>query len=466
MRSIPRGLLIPALFAVVAIAALAVLLCADGSDADVHWSIDDQHNLTVTGSGSIPNGPNADWADIVTATISDGVSGIGNNAFDGCSSLTAVTVQGDMDTIGDSVFNGCSSLQSFTVQGKVGTMGAHVFYQCGAFTTFTVGGGIGTIGDKDFESSGLTTFTVGGDVGTIGNYAFSGCLSLAAVSFPGNVGDISHGAFQGCHDLLTFSVNGSAGDLGPESFYDCRKMTDFTVNGSVGDIGDSALDFCYELVTFSVNGSAGSIGDYAFAASSKMTTFTITGDFGPSIGLSAFNDCEALTSFKVPATVTSIGNYAFMICISLKTLYIPCDNPLGIQKRSEDYGRLAFSADELVPMHYYSASYDWSDDGKSCSVDISCTKGDIPDDVFAGDVKSKVIVEPTETEKGTTEYSVSGTYDNFDYYSKKDVQDIPATGAGSGGDADDKVLEHELIGAGAIIALALVGMVVLLRRKK
>ena len=37
---------------------------------------------------------------------------------------------------------------------------------------------------------------------------------------------------------------------------------------------------------------------------------------------------------------------------------------------------------------------------------------------------------------------------------------------GSGGDADDKVLEHELIGAGAIIALALVGMIVLLRRKK
>jgi hypothetical protein len=43
-------------------------------------------------------------------------------------------------------------------------------------------------------------------------------------------------------------------------------------------------------------------------------------------------------------------------------------------------------------------------------------------------VNSVVKIPPTETEMGTTEYSVSGTVEGYQYSSVKDIQDIPATG--------------------------------------
>jgi hypothetical protein len=54
---------------------------------------------------------------------------------------------------------------------------------------------------------------------------------------------------------------------------------------------------------------------------------------------------------------------------------------------------------------------------------------------------------------GTTEYSVSGTYDGFAYSSTKDVQDIPATG-GSDGKKDNTVL---YVIAGVAAAAVLIG---------
>ena len=451
---------VPALLIAIALSACAaVVLWSDGSYADVHWDLDDQHNLSVYGSGTISDGPHDEWADAVSLTIADGVNGIGNEAFGVCTNLTTVTIQGDMDSIGDKAFFGCASMKSVTIQGNLGTLGDQVFYDCYEMTTFTVGGSVGSIGDRALAATGLTTFTVGGDVGSI---AFAGLAvtSLSELYFPGNVGDIGTSAFADNHSLRTFTVAGSTGDIGLGAFENCGLMT-FTVNGSVGDIGKQACEFCGELLTFTVNGSAGSIGDYAFNNCPKLTSVTIKGDFGPSIGTDAFFNCTALSSFRVPAGMTSITDDAFQTCTSLKTVYVPCDNPLKIKKGGSDNGAVALHADQLVRVHYYSVVYDWSEDGKSCTVDIFCAKMDIPDNAFAGDVVSKVLIEPTETEKGTTEYSVSGTYDGFDYSSTKDVQDIPSTGSPD----DDKVLEHELIGAGIILMMAVGVLLAFMRRK-
>ena len=62
-------------------------------------------------------------------------------------------------------------------------------------------------------------------------------------------------------------------------------------------------------------------------------------------------------------------------------------------------------------------------------------------------------VPPTETEKGTTEYTVSGTYDGYAFSDTKDIQDIPATG----GDSDGKginILIYVAIAAIAVLAIA------------
>ena len=82
---------------------------------------------------------------------------------------------------------------------------------------------------------------------------------------------------------------------------------------------------------------------------------------------------------------------------------------------------------------------------------------------------SKVKIPPTETEMGTTEYSVSGTYDGFAYSDTKDVQDIPATG-GDPYDPGDKTSSYNRFPALALTlsvlsCLGMVGAVVLLGRR-
>ena len=82
-------------------------------------------------------------------------------------------------------------------------------------------------------------------------------------------------------------------------------------------------------------------------------------------------------------------------------------------------------------MHRYSATYEWADDGSSCIVHIVCANTSDHNHDENAAVTSSVKVQPTKTEMGTTEYTVSGTYDGFEYYDTKEIQDIPAEGKGN-----------------------------------
>ena len=78
--------------------------------------------------------------------------------------------------------------------------------------------------------------------------------------------------------------------------------------------------------------------------------------------------------------------------------------------------------------HIYSAAYAWSDDGKTCTITITCANDKDHGTVINGTVTSVVKIPATCTEVGITTYSVSGTYDGFAYADSKDVTDIPALG--------------------------------------
>ena len=167
----------------------------------------------------------------------------------------------------------------------------------------------------------------------------------------------------------------------------------------------------------------------------------------------------------IPDSVTSIGTYAFQGCNSLTTLYIPCNNPLGITANdSVNNGGISQNVDEdnLFPFHDYSATYTWEDDGSACTVRVFCENCDYLAGIEHPAVNSVVKIPPTETEMGTTEYSVSGTVEGYQYSSVKDIQDIPPTGKPGG--SNDSTLLYIAVG-GAIAAVALIGgAFVLLRR--
>ena len=243
---------------------------------------------------------------------------------------------------------------------------------------------------------------------------------------------------EGC---ATFTGSGDMWDYAPGDARGWQDCSSVILPEGLTKIGNSAFEGCTHLASVTIPDSVISIGDYAFRG------------------------CASLASVTIPDSVTSIGTYAFKGCNSLTTLYIPCNNPLGITANdSVNNGGISqnVDGDNLFPIHDYSATYTWADDGSACTVDIACSHGDTENHQEHPEVAHTVKIPPTETEMGTTTYSVSGTYDGFAYSDTKDVQDIPATGK-PGGSNDNTLLY--IAAGGAIAAVALIGGAFFLLRR-
>ena len=63
---------------------------------------------------------------------------IGNQAFDGCSSLTSLTLPSSVTSIGSSAFSGCSGLTSLTLPSSVSSIGESAFSGCSGLSSIYV----------------------------------------------------------------------------------------------------------------------------------------------------------------------------------------------------------------------------------------------------------------------------------------------------------------------------------------
>ena len=67
-----------------------------------------------------------------TTTIPNSVTSIGNEAFEGCISLTSITIPNSVTSIGGGAYSGCSALTSITIPNSVTSIGGGAFSGCSA----------------------------------------------------------------------------------------------------------------------------------------------------------------------------------------------------------------------------------------------------------------------------------------------------------------------------------------------
>ena len=328
--------------------------------------------------------------EVTNLVIPEGVTSIGNYAFQACYRLTSVTIPNSVTSIGNSafylvaniVYNGAATgspwgarsvngyvegnlvysdaaktnlLACFSaangdivIPNTVKSIGERAFYGCYSLTSVTIPNSVTSIGDYAFYGcSGLTSITIPNSVTSIGEGAFYDCYSLTSVTIGNSVTSIGEGAFLGCSGLTSITIPNSVTSIGDYAFYDCSGLTSVTIGNSVTSIGNEAFYECTGLTSITIPNSVTSIGNDAFYGCSGLTSVTIPNSV-TSIGGNAFRGCSGLTSVTIPNSVTSIESSAFSNCSGLTKVNIT---------DIAAWCNIAFSDNESNPLYYANHLY-------------------------------------------------------------------------------------------------------------
>ena len=137
--------------------------------------------------------------------IPDSVTAIGDWAFSVCESLAGVVIPVGVMVIGDSAFSWCG-LTCVTVPGNVKAIGERAFYGCWKLEDLEIARGVESIGREAFGDSRLTTVTIPDSVTDVGERAFVDCGELREVWLPRRLeGQLDPDVFLGCDDALALN---------------------------------------------------------------------------------------------------------------------------------------------------------------------------------------------------------------------------------------------------------------------
>ncbi len=290
--------------------------------SNLTWVLDTDYTLTISGEGATGDyihdyrPARTPWhnylAQIRSVVIEDGVTRIGNSAFQYCTSLSSVTIPDSVTSIGDNVFERCRSLTSVTVPNGVEKISINVFKDCSSLETVILPQSVTAFYSAFEGCSALKRITIPDGATSIGASAFKDCVSLTEVTIPDSVVSIIGGAFMNCKSLTDISISKNISRIDGGSFADCTSLESF--------------DLDEENPYFEVDGSGclydeGKTRILCFACGAPTTDITVPQTV-KYIYQNAFKGAENLKSITIPYFLTEIGAYAFANCAALETVTI------------------------------------------------------------------------------------------------------------------------------------------------
>lgn len=259
-----------------------------------------------------------------TIKIGSGVTNIVSNAFTSCSAIESITVSANNNVYAsqDGILYNKAKTEfvlipnalkgEITISEGITTIGNSAFNARSGITSVILPEGLTAIGTSAFNNCyNLVSITLPASLTTIGNYAFNGCRSLTSIIIPVKVTTIGENAFNGCEELTAVYISNLTAW--------CNIEFSTQTSNPLYYAHDLYLD--KELVEHLVipNGIT-NLGKYAFIGGS-FASITISADV-TTIGSSAFNGCTNITSITLPTNVTYLTGSTFSGCVNLAEIII------------------------------------------------------------------------------------------------------------------------------------------------
>ena len=348
------------------IAVLAIVMCAatvqaqnptSGTTGPLTWKYDTgTKTLTISGKGDMPNytwKDPAPWeehnGEMLILVIEEGITRIGNQAFENAGNLISVTLPKTVTRIGDDAFGFCGSLPMVTIPAGVTRIGDRAFTYCSNLAMATLPVALQEIGENAFaQCSKLTSVAIPAGLKTIGAGAFAGCSNVSAITveaknadyvvmdgilfnkektalvqypagrvatsyvIPKEVTSIGGSAFNSAKNLTAVTIPAGVTEIGNEAFVNCVKLTSITIPAAVKTIGANVFGYCHELAEIKVEAAntAYTSADGVLFDKAKKT-------------LIKYPERRNATAYAIPAEVTNIESYAFEYTQNLTSITIP-----------------------------------------------------------------------------------------------------------------------------------------------
>ena len=279
---------------------------------NVYYTLYADGKLVISGTGDMGKYDD-NWNDtyrkaVTSVEIKDGVTSIGDYAFESSYKLSSVSIPDSVTSIGEDAFFMCGNLESITIPYGVTRIETNAFFDCG-----------------------LTSVSIPDSVTYIGKGAFAFCRCLSSVKISKGLTELPQEMFGYCISLTSITIPDNITTIGLWAFY-YSGLTSITIPETVMGVSNSVFWGCSNLSEINVDSNHSkycSIDGVLFDKNVETLMFYPNGKKNSSYAIpngvkqmhpNAFAKCN-LTSVTIPDSIEEITSFAFDEFSNLTDVY-------------------------------------------------------------------------------------------------------------------------------------------------